>query len=176
MDGSSRVDHTASIISSSVCSRNAFSTRGRLMVIQATWSFTSKRMSGVFAGCFCGRRFAARYFCRRLFCALLRCHVFPLIVGRLCKGEPGKAARKRQLELILPRPQAGRRRSKDSPSMRMGSLGSFALTPGLNSVSARLPLALRCGSSNRSSGTRDGREGQLRRARSARRFRRDRAF
>ena len=41
IEGSSRVDFTASIISSSVCSRNAFITRGRLMVIQATWSFTS---------------------------------------------------------------------------------------------------------------------------------------
>ena len=41
IEGSSRVDLTAWIISSSVCSRNAFITRGRLMVIQATWSFTS---------------------------------------------------------------------------------------------------------------------------------------
>ena len=41
IDGSSRVDFSASIISSSVCSRNAFSTRSRLMVIHATWSFTS---------------------------------------------------------------------------------------------------------------------------------------
>src|SRR3954468_19360983 len=45
MDGASRVDFTASIISSSDCSRKAFITRGRLMVIQATWSFTSNRMS-----------------------------------------------------------------------------------------------------------------------------------
>jgi hypothetical protein len=41
IEGSSRVDRTASIISSSVCSRKAFITRGRLMVIQATWSFNS---------------------------------------------------------------------------------------------------------------------------------------
>jgi hypothetical protein len=36
IDGSSRVDFSASIISSSDCSRNAFSTRGRLIVIHAT--------------------------------------------------------------------------------------------------------------------------------------------
>jgi len=41
MEGSSRVDLSASIISSSDCSRKALSTRGRLMVTHATWSFTS---------------------------------------------------------------------------------------------------------------------------------------
>src|SRR3990172_1430833 len=45
MDGSSRVERSAWIISSRLCSRKAFWTRGRLMVTQATPSFTSKRMS-----------------------------------------------------------------------------------------------------------------------------------
>ena len=36
IDGSSRVDFSASIIWSSVCSRNEFRTRGRLMVTHAT--------------------------------------------------------------------------------------------------------------------------------------------
>jgi hypothetical protein len=41
IDGSSRVDRSASVSSSRVCSRNAFSTRGRLIVTHATWSRTS---------------------------------------------------------------------------------------------------------------------------------------
>src|SRR5688572_24219231 len=48
MVGSSRVDLSASIISSSVCSRKALSTRSRLIVIHATWSLTSYRMSRYF--------------------------------------------------------------------------------------------------------------------------------
>jgi hypothetical protein len=41
IEGSWRVALRASVNSSSVCSRNALRTRGRLTVTHATWSFTS---------------------------------------------------------------------------------------------------------------------------------------